>query len=375
MLALKFLTAGFIIGLLAGRVEESVHYLILQIVSFDSFLTAGLFVLYYGLMENCGANFCANNVFTKYRQYKITVLPLLCLATYAVNTVVTSALACVCVVYLAVVPFLNGIGLKREFGAAAVIAGSWGSVLSSKTIHNKIIADIALCNVEEVIDGHKTAALLGVMIIALLLFVILSFCERDMQKQNSMIDKNCSKNIMLPFMPLVLTVIFYSYYPNTELWYMLLILCLVVGLVLKNNNYNILNYKINLLAKVISTLGLLVTVQFLAFNLDLMGITQALNKFTSPFQAYISSLLLGSGDAAVINYTSLIIPWIQEAGANVQLMASAAYLSAALGRAASPFSAVIIVCAELTESSIFRLTAVNLLPTLAGAAGVVLLLQ
>ncbi len=98
----------------------------------------------------------------------IKVRPLLVpgamLVTFFINTALASAAGVV------LIPAMMAAGIHPAMAAAAVLAGTWGSVWSPGPTHPAVIAKSANVSVMDVILAHKWASLSAAAVVAALLF-------------------------------------------------------------------------------------------------------------------------------------------------------------------------------------------------------------
>ena len=93
----------------------------------------------------------------------IKVRPLLVpgamLVTYLINTALSSAAGCAAAVGVVLIPAMMAAGIHPAMAAAAVLAGTWGSVWSPGSPHPAVIAKAADVSVMDVILAHKWGSL------------------------------------------------------------------------------------------------------------------------------------------------------------------------------------------------------------------------
>ncbi|MDR3560331.1 MAG: C4-dicarboxylate transporter DcuC [Negativicutes bacterium] len=301
------------------------------------------------------------------------------MATFAVNTALPSAAGAGAAVGPILIPLLVAAGITPATAASAVLAGTFGCMLSPGLSHNAFVAKIANVPVLEVISFHYQtsviAGLIGAVSLTLVAF-LLKEDGRDLdgktllgRGQESGFKIKIMKAVV-PLVPITLLIIgaagFFSIsVPAAMLIGTLLgvlVSCITDGKTSKayfetatkayfdgmaNGFGNILGIVIaaSVFVQGMMDLGLVKAA------IDAMLASKEIVKYASLFGPFLLAVVSGSGDAAALAFNGAITPQAQQFGYGIINMGSLAILGGQLGRTMSPLAGVTVILAAMAGVS------------------------
>ena len=108
---------------------------------------------------------------TKFRKVHI---PGAVLITFIINIALPSAAGCAAAVGAFLIPALIEAGVHPAMAASAVLAGTWGSVMSPGLSHNPFVAKLANVDVITVIATLSKPAIISAVLVAIILTILLA---------------------------------------------------------------------------------------------------------------------------------------------------------------------------------------------------------
>jgi len=240
-----------------------------------------------------------------------------------------------------------------------------------------------------VIAGHTTAAVVGVVTIAVLLTVIARYLKEDgsgesavavAAKKNEEFKVNFIK-AMVPVIPLLLLVLGskqIKLIPEVSVP-----AAMLIGAAL---GFAVTLTKVDEVSKQFfegmgnaygNVIGIIVAASVFTTGMDLIGLTgslitamkgsAAIAKIAATFGPFIIAVLGGSGDAATLAFNGAITPHALQLGFGILPMGSQAFIAGALGRSMSPVAGVAIVCAGLAQVNPIDMAKRNAIPMIVAA--------
>lgn len=299
------------------------------------------------------------------------LIPATVMVTFAINIALPSAAGCSAAVGAILIPTLMRAGIHPAIAGSAVLAGTYGGVLSPGSAHPPFIAKLANLDVMSVIAGHTMAAIVCGLIGAIVLMIVAMMRKEHIGyvvADNGISDGNDSGKFELnyikaivPMVPLVLLVLgskqlnILSAVSVPEA----MLFGTVLGLIICRSNpqevtIQFFNGMGNAYGNVI---GIIVAAAVFTKGMELIGLTGSLievmkhseqiSRFAAAFGPMIIAILCGSGDAATLAFNGAITPHAADFGFGISQMGSSAFLSGSFGRSMSPVAGAAIVCAQL----------------------------
>lgn len=302
---------------------------------------------------------------------KAILIPASVMITFLVNIALPSASGCAAAVGSILIPAMIASGVHPAIAASAIMAGTFGGVLSPGGAHPPFIAKLAGMDVMSVIAGHTMAAIVCGLIGAISLYVIAvlrkenkGYVSPDLQADAQDADFKINYiKAMVPAFPLVLLVLGSKQVGILPLISVpqAMIFGTIVGLVVSRCNPQELSKQFfNGLGHAYGgIIGLIVSAAVFTKGMALIGITgelinimkdsEQIAVFASAFGPMIIAILSGSGDAATLAFNGAITPHAAHFGQTINDMGSMAFLSGCFGRTMSPVAGAAIICAQMAK--------------------------
>ncbi len=292
------------------------------------------------------------------------LIPGAVLATFAINIALPSAAGTSAAVGAVFIPVLMAAGIHPALAGAAVLSGTFGSMLNPGLSHNPFIAELAEVEVLSVIATHSTATIVSIVIAAIALTVVgiirkeLSGHEFELEKDEDF--KVSILKALVVVIPLALLVL-----GATEIIPQLAELsipgAMLIGAILgmavtRTNPVEVTKTFFDGMGTAYSSvMGIIIAAAVFVAGLQALGVIDALINAMLNFEAiagyagtfgpFLLAVISGSGDAAAFAFNEAITPFAADFGFGTVELGSIAALAGALGRTMSPVAAATIVCA------------------------------
>jgi DcuC family C4-dicarboxylate transporter len=322
-------------------------------------------------------------------KFRVILIPGTVIVTFLINIALPSAAGCGAAVGAIMIPTLIGAGVHPIMAACAVLAGTWGSVFNPGSAHVPFIAKLANTDVMTVIAGHTTAAVVGVITIAILLTAIARYLKEDgsaaivgvaaVQK-----DEKFQVSIVkaaVPVIPLLLLVLGskqIGLIPAVSVPAAMLVgAALGFAVTLKHVDEISKQFFDGMGHAYGNVIGIIIAASVFTAGMQAIGLTgslitamkgsAAIAKIAATFGPFIIAVLGGSGDAATLAFNGAITPHAPQLGFGILPMGSQAFIAGALGRSMSPVAGVAIVCAGLAQVNPIDMAKRNAIPMIVAA--------
>lgn len=307
------------------------------------------------------------------RYCRPVLIPGTVMATFFINIALPSAAGCAAAVGAIMIPTLMSAGVHPAVAAAAIFAGTIGSVLSPGATHNPFVAKLANMDVLSVIAVHSkttiTAAIIGAAALALLAYFRKEdrgYClaaERAIAT-DAAFRINPVKAIV-PIVPLVLLLLGSKQVhvlPEISVPQAMIFGTLLAYAVTRQSPQEISKAFFEAMGSAYAgVMGIIIAAATFTTGMQLIGLTDALIeamknsqsivKLAATFGPFLIAVLCGSGDAATLAFNGAITPHAQQFGLEIAQLGSLAQLTGALGRTMSPLAGAAIICAQLAGVS------------------------
>jgi DcuC family C4-dicarboxylate transporter len=339
---------------------------------------------------------------------RAVLVPGAMLVTYLINTAISSAAGCTAAVGVILIPAMMAAGIHPAMAGAAVFAGTWGSVFSPGSPHPAMIAKIANISVIDVILAHKTASIVGAVIVAVLLFAEAKLFRQDRDwtpekagadlgklaaAKRPSIEKINLLMALIPMVPLALLLLTVPQFGITtkilpkglSVLESMLIGSVLGMLVTWTGPAKVVTEFFDGMGRAYSlVIGIIIAAGVFIGGLEAAGVIKAFldvlkeAKSAVPvlgtFGPFIVAVLSGSGDAAAIAFNTAVTPHAAQFGITSVNLGNMAWVGGALGRSMSPVAAACIIGAGFAGVSPFELAKRNAIPMLAAAVAFMLML-
>lgn len=307
-----------------------------------------------------------------HKKVGIFLVPVVTLTTFLINIALPSATGCAAAVGSILIPLLIHSGVRPVMAAAAVFSGTFGSVLSPGLAINTYIANLAEVSVLDVIDNHKIAAIVSIIIVASTLGILAIYLNEhkgyETEDEDFNIDiKTKVKPIfaLMNFIPLTILILGTSgLLPFLKMGIaQAMLIGVILAVIVTRTSPSLICDKFfsgmggayaNILGIIISatvfvsglqSLGLVdIFIDFLISNPNVSGIGATLGPF-------FLAIIVGSGDAASFTFNEIVTPHAYTFGMTKEDMGSLTVLSGAIGRTMSPLAGGAIICAGFAKVS------------------------
>jgi DcuC family C4-dicarboxylate transporter len=312
-------------------------------------------------------------------KFRAILIPGAVLVTWTINIALPSAAGCAAAVGAILIPALMAAGVHPAMAASAVLAGTWGSVISPGNSHNPFVAKLANVDVMTVIATLSSTALITAVVVAIGL-TITAFVRKENQGYTSEVtlsDKDEFKvNILkavVPMVPLILLVLGSKQLhviPEVTVPQAMIFGAILGFVVTWQNPQEITKQFFNGMGDAYgNVIGIIIAAAVFTKGMELIGLTgsliavmknsQSIAKFAATFGPFVVAILSGSGDAAALAFNGAITPHAKQFGYGIIEMGSTAQMVGALGRSMSPVAGAAIVCAQLAKVSPIEMTKRN----------------
>lgn len=309
------------------------------------------------------------------------LIPGVVVATFLVNMAIPSAAGTAAAAGAVFIPLMMGAGVHPAMSAAAVKAGTYGSMLSPGLVHNAMVGKVAGLTPMEVVGFHFPSSITSLVAASISLSVIAFFFKeyKGFQAEGLEIEENFKVNFFYALMPLVPIIILVL--GSTDLVPVLKMgvpQAMVIGgilaiLVTRVNPGKLATAFFDGMgegyAKIMSIIiaagvfvsGMTTIGLVKAFTTSMMA-NPGIMKIAAAVGPFLLGFVTGSGDAATLAFNEAITPHALDFGMRPEQMGSMAMLGGTLGRTISPIAGATIIVAGIANVNPFEVTKRNGIP-------------
>jgi len=270
------------------------------------------------------------------------------------------------------IPILIAAGIHPAIAGAAVLAGTYGSMLNPGLSHNPFIAKLANVDVMEVIAVHSTADIVAVIIAAISITIVARYLKEDKGYVNEEVAATSleagveapAANVLfavVPIIPVLILVlgasgiipVFKMGVPQA----MLIGAIIGVAVTRKNPTEVTKAFFEGMGSAYAKIMGIIIAAAVFVSGMKAIGLVDAfiqtlinsesIVKIAATFGPFVLAVISGSGDAAAFAFNEAVTPHAADFGLEIINMGSIAALGGALGRTMSPLTGATIVCASI----------------------------
>jgi DcuC family C4-dicarboxylate transporter len=330
------------------------------------------------------------------------------LATFLINIAIPSAAGCAAAVGIVLIPAMMAAGVHPAMAAAALLAGTWGSVFNPGLMHIPVIAKIANIPVMDVILAHKMASVGGILVVALLLFVEAKLFRQDRdwtperagadlskvsQKQEPALERVNVVRALVPVVPLALLLLTVPHFGLTTRWLPkgltvleAMALGTIVGMLvtwtgpakITKNFFDGMGRAYSLVMGIIIAAGVFIggleAAGVIKSLIETLKAAQSAVPVIGTFGPMLLAVVVGSGDAVTLAFNNAVTPHAAQFGMLPVNLGNLALLGGALGRSMSPVAAAAIIASGLAGVNPIELSKRNAVPIFLAAVVVLLVL-
>ena len=313
---------------------------------------------------------------------KFFLIPIATVITFFINIAIPSAAGCAAAVGATLIPVLKSAGVRPATAGAAILAGTFGSMMSPGSSHSAMISEMSGLTITQVNLSHAPysmiAGAIGAVVLTILALVFKDYGEQHRkaylaEQKESEIKVVEGVNVLYalaPLIPLVILVIggtSLQQVPGLEWTQMGVPQAMLIGAI-----YGIIVTRISPVKiteeffngmgnSYANVLGIIIAASVFVAGLKSTGAVDAAISFLKESNEFVRwgatigpflmGLITGSGDAAAIAFNTAVTPHAVELGYTHVNLGMAAAIAGAIGRTASPIAGVTIVCAGLAMVS------------------------
>ncbi|TYG33927.1 TRAP transporter large permease subunit [Lonepinella koalarum] len=308
---------------------------------------------------------------------KFFLIPIATILTFFINIAIPSAAGCAAAVGATLIPVLKSAGVRPAMAGAAILAGTFGSMMSPGSSHSAMISEMSGLTITQVNLSHApytmVAGAIGALVLTILAIILKDYGEQHRQaymQENKETEAHFEKvnpfYALAPLVPLVILVIggtSLQQVSGLEWTKMGVPQAMLIGAIYALVVTRISPIKIteeffngmgNSYANV---LGIIIAASVFVSGLKATGAVDSAIEFLkqsndfvrwgATIGPFLMGVVTGSGDAAAIAFNTAVTPHAVELGYTHINLGMAAAIAGAIGRTASPIAGVTIVCAGL----------------------------
>ena len=308
---------------------------------------------------------------------KFFLIPIATILTFFINIAIPSAAGCAAAVGATLIPVLKSAGVRPATAGAAILAGTFGSMMSPGSSHSAMISEMSGLTITQVNLSHAPytiiAGAIGALVLTTLAVVLGDYHKKfrdEYLAENQNAEAHFTKVNLLyaiaPIIPLVLLVI-----GGTELqkiswlgWTKMgvpeaMLIGAIYGIIVTRiSPIKITNEFFNGMGNsYANVLGIIISASVFVAGLKSTGAIDSAIEFLksstefvrwgATIGPFLMGVITGSGDAAAIAFNTAVTPHAVELGYTHVNLGMGAAIAGAIGRTASPIAGVTIVCAGL----------------------------
>ncbi len=312
---------------------------------------------------------------------KFFLIPIATIITFFINIAIPSAAGCAAAVGATLIPVLKSAGVRPATAGAAILAGTFGSMMSPGSSHSAMISEMSNLTITEVNLSHAPytmiAGAIGAVALTVMAIIFKDYGE-EYRKAYLAENQNAETKFsgvnplyaLAPLLPLIILVIGGTELqktPGLEWTKMGVPQAMLIGAIYAIIVTRISPVKIteeffngmgNSYANV---LGIIIAASVFVSGLKATGAVDSAIEFLkhsnefvrwgATIGPFLMGIVTGSGDAAAIAFNTAVTPHAVELGYTHVNLGMAAAIAGAIGRTMSPIAGVTIVCAGLAMVS------------------------
>ena len=316
----------------------------------------------------------------------ILLIPACTAVTFFVNIAIPSAAGCAAAVGATFIPVMIRSGIRPAAAGAAVLMGTYGSILSPGMSHNNFVSKISNMGVMDFIALHTPFSLImmgiglvGITIVCLVLRDNKPTAEEltayEAKEGGSEITKINPLKALAPLVPLIILVVGNSWVPALKMGVaqaMVLgaIFTLVVSWTDPQKFFRGMGDGYG------SVMGIIIAAGVFAAGLRTAGLIDAfvtalkasneLARWGGSIGPFVLAVITGSGDAATFAFNEAVTPHAADFGMQVPNLGALALISGSLGRTMSPIAGVVILISGLAMVQPMQLVKRTAIPMIVG---------
>ena len=302
------------------------------------------------------------------------LIPCATLATFFINTSITSSAGCSAAVGTIIIPLLMAAGIHPAIAAASVYAGTYGAMSNPGYAQIAIVSNVAKASPMEVVANHFVPLLMSGIIGAFSLLALAYIRKENKNCQPSadkIIDTTTDFKVdflraVVPIVPLVILLLgsmkIVPAFKSLGISHAMIIGVFCAFVVTRVSPTKISKEFWHGVGESFGHIfGIIICALVFVGGMNAIGLIGALTsymisnpaiaKISSAFGPFLLAVLSGSGDAAAVAFNKAVTPDAVKFGMNTIDMGSMAAIGGALGRSMSPVAGGMIICATIAGIS------------------------
>ncbi len=345
------------------------------------------------------------------------LIPAATLATFFINTSITSSAGCSAAVGAIFIPVMLAAGVHPAIAAAAIYAGTYGAIFNPGYAQVALVAEVSKATNMAVASNHFVAMLASGLIAAFTLFIV-AWILKEHKGYVVPEDRRISEDFkinpwmaMVPLVPLVILITgnfgIVPAFKQLQISHAMIIGSFIGFLAtiriekvsaatvggISLGGYRLHLFSPQTLSKEFwhgagdsfgHVFGIIICALVFVSGLDSIGAIEAMKdkmvhtpdiaKLSSVIGPFVLGVLCGSGDAASVAFNRAVTPHAVQFGLQAIDMGSAAAIAGALGRSMSPIAGGMVICASFAGCSSLDSAKRNAPGMILAAAAVMVLL-
>ena len=307
----------------------------------------------------------------------LLLLPAATAITFFVAVAIPSAAGCAAAVGPTLVPIMLRAGISREGTAAALLGGTFGSMLSPGLSHNPYVAKMAGMDVMDIIGVHMPYTLvcgaIAVAGVALACVLMGDYKKGRVIEPAGTDDSGVERANILkaaaPIVPVAILIVGNLWVPALKMGVaqaMLIGVIYTLCVTLAEPQAFTKQFFAGMGKGYGEVLGIIIAAGVFTAGLKSSGLidvfisllreSNEIARWGGSIGPFVMGVITGSGDAAAYAFNDAVTPHAASFGMEVPTLGAMAALSGALGRTMSPISGVAIVICGLTLANPIELT-------------------
>ena len=293
------------------------------------------------------------------------LIPAATLATFFINTSVTSAAGCSAAVGAILIPFLMAAGIHPPIAAAAVFAGPYGANFNPGYAQVAVVTEVSKAAPVAVVANHFMPLLVSGIIGAFSLLIVARLRKEHagFVPRSAATPEDFKVNYLkaaVPLVPLAILILgdskgYVPAFKQLAISHAMIIGVFVAFLVTRANPGKIarefwhgagdaFGHVFGIIVCALVFVEGMKAIGLVTAMTDAMTTHPAIARLSSAFGPFVLAVLCGSGDAASVAFNKAVTVNAALFGLSPMDMGSAVVIGGALGRSMSPIAGGAIIC-------------------------------
>jgi len=321
------------------------------------------------------------------------LIPGVIFGTYAVNIALPSAAGASAAAGAIFIPILMGAGVHPAMAAAAVKAGTYGSMLNPGLAHNAMVAKIANVSAMDVIAYHYMSNVVSLVLAAVALTALAFYYKEHKGHivEGLEVETDFKINFLYALMPVVpIAILLLGATKIVPIFKMGVAQAMIIGTILalivtRTNPGEMTKSFFDGMGKSYADImGIIMAAGVFVAGMNALGLVKAfisamtnnpaLVKILAGLGPFLLGFVTGTGDGATFAFNEAVTPHAVQFGMTQIQLGSMATLGGTLGRTISPIAGATIIVAGIAGCSPVEVAKRNFIPIILALIGGMLVL-